>query len=142
MWTVDCDVLSADHVMVAIIAKKRFELDGDNQYHVITHSKGNKAWPLLGGQFSHSRMLMVKLFMVLVYYNTTFPAKRKKSTRKQEEEYQLPLLPHSKKYSPSDKRSTERKNSIAGLQRCIQYDRRTNWSKVSRVIAPIPETSV
>ena len=48
VWTVECDVLSADHVMVEIISKKKVELDGDNKYHMIIHSTGNKTCPDLG----------------------------------------------------------------------------------------------
>ena len=47
MWTVQCDVVSDDHVMTEAIAKKRVELYGDNKYHVIIHSKGNKVCPNL-----------------------------------------------------------------------------------------------
>ena len=48
VWTVECDVLSADHVMVEIISKKKVELEGDNKYHMIIHSTGNKTCPDLG----------------------------------------------------------------------------------------------
>ena len=51
------------------------------------------------------------------------------------------LLPHGKKDLAGEKRLAKRKASITGLQRCIQYDWRTKWSKVSGGIAPIPETS-
>lgn len=44
-WTVQCDVVSDDHVTIEVIAKKRVELDGDNKYHNIIRSKGNKVCP-------------------------------------------------------------------------------------------------
>lgn len=44
VWTVEC-VSSDEHVQYFIIAKKRVELEGDNQYHLVIHSKGNKACP-------------------------------------------------------------------------------------------------
>ena len=44
VWTVQCDIASDDDV-TEVIAKKRVELDGDNKYHMIINSKGNKVCP-------------------------------------------------------------------------------------------------
>ena len=44
VWTVEC-VPSDEQAQYSIIAKKRVELEGDNKYHLVIHSKCNKACP-------------------------------------------------------------------------------------------------
>lgn len=53
VWTVQCDVVSDDHVTIEVIAKKRVELDGDHKYHMIIHS-------ISGGRFSYSKIAKAK----------------------------------------------------------------------------------
>ena len=44
-WTIECDLRNAQKVCCSTISKKKMELENDNQYHFVVHSKCNKACP-------------------------------------------------------------------------------------------------